>query len=334
VQQSSSQPDQADRPGAARRSLLPACALLLLGAAALLLLLRHELPAAAGPLLVLGLAVALALGGLVQAVALRRLRARLAALEAGAGPAARELVAAKEAAESSSRAKSEFLANMTHEVRTPLNGILGMLQVLLGTEISPAQREFAVVALESAERLNGLLNNVIDFARLESDMSRADCLEFPLTDLLRSLEARFAARAGERGVAFAVSAEPGLPELLLADPQALGQALAHLLDNALKFTPAGSVRLEAGPDRPDWIRIRVADTGIGIPADQRERVFEAFAQADASVTRTYGGAGLGLAIARRLVRRMGGDLVADARPGGGTVMTLTLPVDCGPHLPA
>lgn len=246
--------------------------------------------------------------------------------------AQRALRAAKDAAESSSRAKSEFLANMTHEVRTPLNGILGMLQVLLAGPLPQEQREYAGVALESAERLHRLLGNVIEFARLDSALEAAECLSFPPSDLLRSLEALFAQKARDKGLEFTVAAAPGLPELMLSDPRAVSQILAHLLDNALKFTPSGAVELTAGPDPDDPARLvfRVADTGVGIPEDKREQVFEAFVQADTGITRTYGGAGLGLAIARRLAERLGGGLTTAQRPGGGAVMSLTLPVDCRP----
>jgi PAS domain S-box-containing protein len=250
----------------------------------------------------------------------------------------RALREARDAAEAASLAKSLFLANMTHEVRTPLNGILGMLQVMLAGELTDEQRENAGVALESAERLHRLLGNVIEYARLDAAMDPAmdpaDCRSFPPTDLLRSLEAVFAPRARDKGLAFSASAAPDLPELIVSDPQAANHILSHLLDNALKFTPAGGVELCAGPDPDDPGRIvfRVADTGIGIPPDKREQVFEAFVQADASITRTYGGAGLGLAIARRLAQRLGGELTTADRPGGGTVMTLALPLDCTNHL--
>jgi len=245
------------------------------------------------------------------------------------------LLEAKEAAEASSRAKGEFLANMTHEVRTPLNGVLGMLQVLQATGLNQGQRDAVAVALESAERLHLLLTNVLEFARLDSALAAPpECLSFPPTDLLRALAAVTEPKARTRGLAFSTHAEPGLPQSMRSDPAALRQCLEHLLDNAVKFTPAGAVRLCAGPVQGPGgqprLAFRVEDTGIGIAAGAGQAVFEAFAQADAGITRMYGGAGLGLAIAHRLARRLGGDIEAQARPGGGTVMILTVPANCCP----
>jgi len=242
-----------------------------------------------------------------------------------------DLLSAKEEAESSSRAKSDFLANMTHEVRTPLNGVLGMLQVLQGTELTPDQKEFAAVALESAERLNQLLGNVIEYARLDASKGESECLLFPVRDLLNALRAVYEPQAVGKGLDFRLEAGADLPDLMRADPQALRQALITLLDNAIKFTPSGHIALAAGLalENNAHLVFRVEDSGVGIPPDKREQVFEAFVQADASATRTYGGAGLGLAIARKLARGLGGAVEALDRPGGGTVMRLTIPVDCG-----
>ena len=248
------------------------------------------------------------------------------------------VLAAKEAAEASSRAKGKFLANMTHEVRTPLNGVLGMLQVLQASGLDPEQREYVGIARESAERLLLLLTNVLEFARLDSALADApECLSFPPEVLLQSLDAVAGPKARAKGLDYASLVEPDLPEFMRSDPAALRQCLELLLDNAVKFTANGGVRLSAGPGRgPDGqpcVAFRVEDTGIGLPQDTDGAMFEAFAQADASITRTYGGAGLGLAIARRQARRLGGDITTQARPGGGTVMTLTVLADCIPRKP-
>jgi len=251
----------------------------------------------------------------------------------------RALLAAKEAAEASSRAKGTFLANMTHEVRTPLNGVLGMLQVLQTTALDQGQQEAVAITRESAERLHLLLTNVLEFARLDSSLNQPpECLAFPPTDLLQSLAAEVGPKARAKGLDFSSAAEPGLPEFLNSDPTALRQCLEHLLDNAVKFTASGEVRLSAGPvqspDGPPRIAFRVEDTGIGIQADTSEALFEAFAQGDASSTRTFGGVGLGLAIARKHAQRLGGDIQAQKRPGGGTVMILTVRTDCPLQSPA
>ncbi len=249
------------------------------------------------------------------------------------------LQAAKEAAEASSRAKGEFLSNMTHEVRTPLNGVLGMLQVLQASSLDPEQRESASIARESAERLLLLLTNVLEFARLDSALAEApECLSFPPSVLLQALDAVVGPKARAKGLDYASLVEPGLPEFVRSDPAALRQCLELLLDNAVKFTASGEVRLSAGPgqglDGQPCVAFRVEDTGIGLPQDTGGALFEAFAQADASITRTHGGAGLGLAIARRQARRLGGDITAQARPGGGTVMTLTVLADCITRTPS
>ncbi|MDR3639940.1 MAG: PAS domain S-box protein [Humidesulfovibrio sp.] len=248
----------------------------------------------------------------------------------------RDLLAAKEEAESSSRAKSDFLTNMTHEVRTPLNGVLGMLQVLQSTGLNPDQQEYANVALESAERLNQLLSNVIEYARLDAFKGEGECLLFPPTDLLNALRAVYEPQARAKGLDFRLESAPGLPELVRTDPQALRQILTKLLDNAIKFTRVGHVGLGAArdPHNAEALVFRVEDSGIGIPLEKREQIFEAFVQADASITRTFGGAGLGLAIARRQARCMGGTLEVQDRPGGGTVMLLTIPADCSTQTPA
>ena len=236
----------------------------------------------------------------------------------------------QEAAESSSRAQNDFLANMTHEVRTPLNGVLGMLQVLQGTGLTSEQQEYVGVALESAERLLMLLESVIEYARLGAGAGGSECRSFLPTDLLNALRAVYEPLARAKGLDFRLAAAPGLPQLVHSDPQALRQILCKLLDNAVRFTRAGHVFLAVGPHShiPGRLVFRVEDTGVGIAPEKREQVFEAFVQADASFTRSFGGVGLGLAIARRLAARLHGSVETQDRPGGGTVMLLTIPIDC------
>lgn len=256
----------------------------------------------------------------------------------------RALLEAKDAAEASNRAKGEFLANMTHEVRTPLNGVLGMLQVLRAGALDESQQESVDVAMLSAERLHLLLSNVLEYARLEADQNiPVDCRSFPAGDLLKALDAAAGRKARAKGLGFEAVVEPGLPEFLRSDAALLRQCLEHLLDNAVKFTASGSIRLSAGPGEGgpaagglDAARVafRVEDTGIGIPAEAAESLFGAFVQADAGINRVYGGAGLGMAIARRLARRLGGDIQARPREGGGTVMILTVLADCSTPTPS
>ncbi len=243
-----------------------------------------------------------------------------------------ELVSARDEAQAASRAKSDFLANMTHEVRTPLNGILGMLQLLETSTLDADQADYLSVALSSATKLSGQLDNVLEFARLES-AGETECVQFPPTDLLHSLEAQYAPAARAKGLSFEAVAAPGLPELVHSDPQALRQALGHLLDNAIKFTASGGVRLVARAESQDphqLLVFRVEDSGIGIQDPMKPHIFAAFVQADATTTRRYGGAGLGLAIAAKLAARLGGGVRAQDRPGGGTVMILTARLDCTP----
>lgn len=248
----------------------------------------------------------------------------------------RALLDAKNEAERSSRAKSDFLANMTHEVRTPLNGVLGMLQVLGNTGLDADQREYVAVALEAAERLNALIGDVIEYARLDTLSEALDCRYFPPNDLFSALRAVHGPAAAAKGLDFDLRVEPGLPELLRSDPRALRLALDKLLDNAVKFTHAGRVVLAVAPvapivGEPARMVFSVEDTGVGIAPEQRARAFEAFSQCDAGVTRAFGGAGLGLAIVRRLAELLGGDVRIGERTGGGTVIRLTIPVDCGPQ---
>lgn len=243
-----------------------------------------------------------------------------------------ELERARDEAQAASRAKSDFLANMTHEVRTPLNGILGMLQLLETTSLDADQGDYLSVALQSAGKLSGQLDNVLEFARLDA-AGGAECVPFPPTDLLNTLQAQYAPAARAKGLALETRAEPGLPELVNSDPQALRQALGHLLDNAIKFTEAGGVRLVALSDSAsgqEMLTFRVEDSGIGIQEHMKRRIFAAFVQGDATTTRRYGGAGLGLAIAAKLAARLGGGIRVQDRPGGGVVMILTARLDCAP----
>lgn len=234
-----------------------------------------------------------------------------------------ELVAAKEAAEAGARAKARFLANMGHELRTPLNGILGMTEVtLMEPGLAAEARDNLETVRDSARALLGLINEVLEFSELESGGAVLAVAPFePRKVAAAELEA-LRPQARDKGLALELRVADGVPETVRGDAARLGQLLRHLLDNAVKFTPAGSVTLSVSVAEPRdgeaRLRFVVADTGIGISPELRPKVFEAFAQGDASSTRRHGGAGLGLAICSYLARLLGGEMGLESEPGKGS----------------
>jgi len=237
------------------------------------------------------------------------------------------LVAAKEAAEAASKAKSEFLAVMSHEIRTPLSGIIGMLNILLKQPMSEDQQLYTDLAHENAENLLGILDDVLDAAKVEAGKLTLETIPFePAIQFGRVLEP-MRVRAEAKKINLFWTLDASLPEVLKGDPTRLRQVLANLLSNALKFTERGSIKTDLSATKDDDGRIllciRVTDTGIGMKPEQLTRLFSRFEQADASTTRRFGGTGLGLSIVKSLAELMGGDIAVTSKPGAGSTFTFT-----------
>ncbi|OYD86410.1 response regulator [Azospirillum brasilense] len=229
---------------------------------------------------------------------------------------------AKSVAEAASRAKSEFLANMSHEIRTPMNAILGLVHLLQQTDLSTRQRDYAQKIRVSAQSLLGILNDILDFSKVEAGKLELERVEFRLDDLLQNLAVIVGAAAQDKDIEVLFSVGPEVPLDIVGDPLRLQQVLINLAGNAIKFTEAGevvvSVRAVEVTEERAVLTFSIRDTGIGIDAEQKERLFQAFSQADSSTTRRYGGTGLGLAICTRLVALMGGAMDVSSEPGRGS----------------
>lgn len=237
---------------------------------------------------------------------------------------------ARQSAEAGDRTKSEFLATISHELRTPMNGIMGMTGLLLGTKLSVQQRSYGDIIKESADALLNLINDILDLTKLESGRVDLDESPFELAQTIEGAVGLMAERAQAKGLDLASHIGPDVPEIMTADAGRLRQVLLNLLSNAIKFTEDGSVKLTAGiaPHSRSVLRIEVVDTGIGIDAETLPRLFKPFSQAG-GISRRYGGTGLGLAISRRLIDAMGGEIDVQSEPGRGTRFTVDLPIRSG-----